>query len=94
VTNNNNNNNNKAIRGILHRVASAIIPIMPIIRNPFRRAVEPVIPENALSNATQPCLSRKSSEHKSTDLKTEPVEYKLSGMSHVRASGGFKPMEY
>jgi len=53
---------------------------MPIIRNPFRRAVEPVIPENAPSDASQPSLSRKSSDHKSIDLKTEAVEYKLSGM--------------
>lgn len=59
---------------------------MPIIRNPFRRAVEPVIPENAASNADQPSLSRKSSEHKSIDLNTEPVEYKLSGMFGCKTS--------
>jgi len=53
---------------------------MPIIRNPFRRAVEPVIDENARLSSPQPgVLSRNSSDTKSTEAKTEPIEYKLSG---------------
>jgi hypothetical protein len=50
---------------------------MPIIRNPFRRAVEPVIEENARPTP----INRTSSDTKALDIKSQEAEYKLSGSS-------------